>query len=159
MRIRFRGVPLLSWLALSALLAGIGLATALSNSSGTGRMAIGFVLVAVGLACGVRACRVAVVTTADEVYVRNLFRSFRVPLAELAELRSRVVGTPLTRVVGWGQLELRDRRGTSIPIAATTGMRHDDLAEFIRALTPDGALLERNVDDSVFPTVHGSSSS
>lgn len=150
MTLRLRGLARISWLTCSGLLVVIGIAETQPLQAAT-RAWIGAASVAAGIAILVCALRLTVRLSDDALHIQNWLRSTSIPAADISEMSSRSVATPLSMAVGWGQVTLRDAEGHRVPLAATTGAEQQDvqtLAARLLALNPS---IKVSVDLTAFP--------
>jgi hypothetical protein len=150
--IRLRAVVVYSWLALGALLAAFGATVAIAPTSST-EMFVGVACISFAVLVAATTLRVSATVRDDELVVRNRLRTFRVDVADLAEVASRVVQTPMTRAMGWGQIELRDGEGRRVRVVASTGLTRPLLHRFLAELQSRAPAATVTVDERVFPTV------
>lgn len=152
--LRLSGVPLFSWLGLAGLLMIVGLTTAAATSGGsTTSVVFGVALAVAGLSIGVLSLRVAAWIDRSGIRVRNRLRSYEARWDDVIEVRSRVTGTPMTRGMGWGQLEFSKRNGVKIPVAASTGIKPPVLQRLLDVMRDVSAGPHLKVDTSSFPTL------
>lgn len=152
--IRLSRVPLFSWLALSGLLASIGVSTAVTGNS-VGQAIFGTAFAGLGVLLAAATLRVSARVTEDKVEVQNRIRVFHLRPDEIAEVGSRAVETPMTRANGWGQIELREVGGRRVRVVASTGLSPPRLRRFLAELQARVPTASIAVDEGIFPSVGG----
>lgn len=143
----------MSWLSCAVLLVVVGCTVALNKESATWTRGLSAAVAFLGVSVATTTFRVELRLSSDTMVARNHIRKRVIPLERVTAVRSRVTATPLTRGVGWGQLEVDEYETRPFRIAATTGQKPETICSIVTVLASLAPSLRCDVDRTMFPTL------